>query len=445
MENAVRFCINHSRFVLLFFALIGLGLLGSSMWMFGNDALNNFAGFSIVNNYYSKGFFPDGTWAFVILSLVIFTMLCGILAGHIKDSVIVLVPALVNSFLVGLLNPKNEYSIAVISIFLMVITVLMLLPLVSEYHLQRNKFSVIESIFTAVENTLKPAIWTSACLFLCLGALLIRFEKYWNELLIIYSGIAMALLLTFSLVPALLYLFYRKAPHKKVLLPSSPWPFMYKLPWVIEKTGIWVLMLASLGIILPIILVLSPEKTPLSSQGTHLEFLLTSLIFQALAFGFILRSFRFFLISTVLISFPVSSIQLLLYYMDLWSDLITTLISASVLAIMTNYTFQIFFRFRNALGIGWSWNEAINNSIAQSGYTMVIFSFMLPGLFTFFIISTWSQTVVGLLVSLVCASALLINLFVLPVLVRMFRPKVYRRNTSPEWLLYSEDYKAYTI
>lgn len=154
-------------------------------------------------------------------------------------------------------------------------------------------------------------------------------------------------------------------------------------------------------------------------KGLVLAFLLIGLMF-----GLIFKSWRMLLISLTANVMPLILIAAIMGWTGIKLNVSIAVIFTIIFGISVDDTIHFLSKFKMELSKGRSIDEAITNTFTTTGKAIIVTTIILIGGFITLVSSTFLGTYyVGLLISLALVFAVVADLFLLPVLLRMFFTK----------------------
>lgn len=149
--------------------------------------------------------------------------------------------------------------------------------------------------------------------------------------------------------------------------------------------------------------------------------LLTVTGFLLVLFPFLFRSLSFGLFSLVFNLFPLALIYSLMGWTNITINLATVVIGGVSLSLVVDDTIHVLVRFAQYRKLGYEWNRAVDKTIATIGHSVTLTSVVLISLFSVMGLSDFVPVQsFGLFMSLTVFVAWLMDLFLLPVLLKMF-------------------------
>lgn len=147
-----------------------------------------------------------------------------------------------------------------------------------------------------------------------------------------------------------------------------------------------------------------------------------ALLFTAIILGMLFRSLRIAMLSLIPNTLPLIIIAGLMGWIGVDLKVATALIFPIAFGIAVDDTIHLLSRLRIERRLGLSWEESIRNSILKTGKAILITTFILSSGFGVFMLSEFTSTYyIGLLVGLALFFAVLADLLLLPLLLRLLK------------------------
>lgn len=139
--------------------------------------------------------------------------------------------------------------------------------------------------------------------------------------------------------------------------------------------------------------------------------------------GLLFKSWRMIVITLIPNTFPILAVAAIMGYFQIPLNLSTSVIFAISFGIVVDDTIHFLSQFKHEYGNGQSKHEAIKKSLSNTGRPIIITTVVLTSGFLVFCLSGFSATFyMGLFVSISFITALLADLYLLPVLLLWWLP-----------------------
>ena len=149
--------------------------------------------------------------------------------------------------------------------------------------------------------------------------------------------------------------------------------------------------------------------------------LMTVAGFLLILFPVLFKSVPFGLFSLFFNMFPLALIYSLMAWSNITINLATVIVGGVSLSLVVDDTIHVLVRFSQYRKMGYEWNRAVNETIATIGHSVTLTSVVLIGLFSVMALSDFVPVQsFGIFMSLTVFAAWLMDLFLLPVLLKMF-------------------------
>lgn len=143
--------------------------------------------------------------------------------------------------------------------------------------------------------------------------------------------------------------------------------------------------------------------------------------FLFILFPILFRSLYFGLFSFVFNLFPLAFIFSLMAWNNLSINLATVVIGGVALSLVVDDTIHVLVRFSQYRKQGYEWNKAVDETLATIGHSVTLTSVILTSLFSVMGLSDYVPIQsFGIFMSLTICMAWLMDLFLLPVLLKMY-------------------------
>jgi len=161
--------------------------------------------------------------------------------------------------------------------------------------------------------------------------------------------------------------------------------------------------------------------------------LLTVTGFLVLLFPILFRSLSFGFFSLLFNLFPLAFIYSLMAWNNITINLATVVIGGVSLSLVVDDTIHVLVRFAQYRKLGYEWNKAVDETISTIGHSVTLTSVILISLFSVMGLSNFVPIQsFGIFMSLTVFMAWLMDLFLLPVLLKMFNEFVPQDSINPE-------------
>jgi len=149
--------------------------------------------------------------------------------------------------------------------------------------------------------------------------------------------------------------------------------------------------------------------------------LMTVAVFLLVLFPILFKSIPFGLFSLFFNLFPLALIYSLMAWSNITINLATVIVGGVSLSLVVDDTIHVLVRFSQYRKMGYEWNRAVDETIATIGHSVTLTSVILISLFSVMGLSDFVPVQsFGIFMSLTVFSAWLMDLFLLPVLLKMF-------------------------
>lgn len=149
-----------------------------------------------------------------------------------------------------------------------------------------------------------------------------------------------------------------------------------------------------------------------------------AMLIVAIITGLLFKSWRMIIITLIPNLFPILAVAAIMGFFNIPLNLSTSVIFAISFGIVVDDTIHFLSQFKQEYLDGHSKQEAIRNALTKTGRPIIITTIILTSGFFVFCFSSFSATFyMGLFVSISFVTALIADLFLLPVLILKWLPK----------------------